>query len=254
MLSDCSISRNEVCYSPGELRAPELTAVPHCTTSHPPVTPPPQKRDRPLLPSSYHPMGSGPADQELAAVGTGGSESNRVSRAAVETVASPRAGPSTTCTPELLPHHKMSHPPTTSLPQESAQLLSPSTYHTMGDGLADHEPAVAETGGSEFRNASKDASKDESETLTPSQKKRIKRKARKAKRDAEVSQRSGVHTRSERVLRTSPRRKATEAELAASARADIMLLRKQKSGVHTRFPEDGADQTSVLPVSVNAVS
>ena len=45
--------RSELCYSPGELRAPELTAVPHCTTSHPPVTPPPQKRDRPLLPSSY---------------------------------------------------------------------------------------------------------------------------------------------------------------------------------------------------------
>ena len=267
-------SRSDLCYSPGELRAPELTAVPHCTTSHPPVTPPPQKRDRPLLPSSYHPMGSGLADHELAAVGTGGSESNRVSRAAVETVASTHASPSTTCTPELLPHHKMSHLPATPLPQESAQPLSPSTYNTMGDGLVDHEPAVAEdggsesshtsedeieefepwdvshppaippsqdsaqplppssnntmggglaehepavaaTGGSEFRDASKDASKDESEPLTSSQKKRIKRKASKAKRDAEVSQRSGVHT---------------------------------------RFPEDGVDQTSVLPVSVNAVS
>ena len=77
---------------------------------------------------------------------------------------------------------------------------------------------------------------------------------KKAKRDAEVSQRSGVHTRSERVLRTSPRRKLTEAEteLAASALADIM--RRRKSGVHTRFPEDGVDQTSVLPVSVNADS
>ena len=63
-------SRSSLCYSPGERRAPELTAVPHCTTSHPPVTPPPQKRDRPLLPSSYHPMGSGPANHDLAVAGT----------------------------------------------------------------------------------------------------------------------------------------------------------------------------------------
>ena len=179
-----------------------------------------------------------------------------MSRAGAESDASPHATPRTTCTPELLPHLKMSHPPTTSLPRKSAQPLSPSTYKTMGDGLADREPAVAATGGSELRDARKDASKDESETLTPSQKKRIKRKACKAKRDAEVSQRSGVHTRSERVLRTSPRRKLTEAEtkLQAIEYADIMRQRKQKSGVHTRFPEDGVDQTSVLPVSVNAVS
>ena len=126
----------------------------------------------------------------------------------------------------------------------------------MGDGLADREPAVAATGGSELRDASKDASKDESEPLTSSQKKRIKKKASKAKRDAEVTQRSGVHARSERVLRTSPRWKITEAEtkLQAIAYADIMRRRKQKSGVHKRFPEDGVDQTSVLPVSVNAVS
>ena len=150
-------SRSELCYSPGELRAPELTAVPHCTTSHPPVTPPPQKRDRPLLPSSYHPMGSGLADHELAAVGTGGSESNRVSRAAVGTVASPHASPSTTCTPELLPHHKMPHPPVTPLSQESGQPLPPSSDQTMGGGLADHEPAAAGTGGSEFSHVSENA-------------------------------------------------------------------------------------------------
>ena len=149
-------SRSELCYSPGALRAPELTAVPHCTTSHPPVTPPLQKRDRPLLPSSNNPMGSGLADHELAAVGTGGSESNRVSRAAVETVASTHASPSTTFTPELLPHHKMSHPPATPLPQESAQPLPPSSYPTMGGGLADHELAVAATGGSESSHASDD--------------------------------------------------------------------------------------------------
>ena len=163
-------------------------------------------------------------------MGTGGGESDRVSRAAVESDASPHATPRTTCTPELLPHHeslkapsslsctpelpphhKMPHPPTPPLPQESAQPLSPSTYNTMGDGLVDHDPAVAEDVGSE----SSHASKDEREPLTSSQKKRIKKKANKAKRDAEVSQRSGVHT---------------------------------------RFPDAGVDQTSVLSVSVNAVS
>ena len=57
---------------------------------------------------------------------------------------------------------------------------------------------VAATGGSEFRDASKDASKDESKKLTRSQKKRIKRKASKAKRVAEEKAPkavSGVHTR-----------------------------------------------------------
>ena len=190
-------------------------AVPHRTTSYPPVTPPPQKRDRPLPPSSHHTMGGGPADHGLAAVGTGGSESNRLSRAAAESNASPHASPRTTCTPkllpespkapssplctpELLPHLKMSHPPTTSLPRKSAQPLSPSTNQTMGDGLADRKPAVASTGGSEFRDASKDASKDESETLTSSKKKRIKRRASRAKRVAEEKApkaKSGVHTR-----------------------------------------------------------
>ena len=53
-------------------------------------------------------------------------------------------------------------------------------------------------------------SKVASEPLTPSQKKRIKQKASKAKRDAETS---------------------------------------QKSGVHTRFTEDGVDQSSVSGVS-----
>ena len=37
----------------------------------------------------------------------------------------------------------------------------------MGGGLADHEPAVAATGGSELRDASKDASKVERKPLTP---------------------------------------------------------------------------------------
>ena len=81
-----------------------------------------------------------------------------------------------------------------------------------------------------------------------------KRKASKAKRDAEASQKSGVHTRSERVLRTSPRRKLTEAETEQRAIEYADIMRQRKSGVHTRFPEDGVDQTSVLPVSVNAVS
>ena len=142
----------------------------------------------------------------------------------------------------------VSHPPANPPSQESDQLLPPSSYNTMGGGLAEHEPAVAATGGSEFRDASKDASKDESEPLTSSQKKRIKRKASKAKRNAEASQRSGVHTRSERVLRTSPRRKLTEAETEQQAieYADIMRQRKSgaskaMSGVHTRCREDGGD-------------
>merc|ERR1711865_444048 len=97
-------------------------------------------------------------------------------RVAAESDASPRAIPRTTRTPELPPHPKMSHPPTTSLTRKSAQPLSPSTNQTMGDGLADREPADAATGGSEFRDASKDASKDESETLSSSQKKRIKKR------------------------------------------------------------------------------
>ena len=68
----------------------------------------------------------------------------------------------------------------------------------MGDGLVDHELAVAATGGSEFRDASKDASEDESEPLTSSQKKRLKRKESKAKRVAEEKApkaKRGVHTR-----------------------------------------------------------
>jgi len=76
----------------------------------------------------------------------------------------------------------------------------------MGGGLVDHEHVVAGNGGSELSVVSKDASKP----LTPSQKKRIKQKASKAKRDAEAS---------------------------------------QKSGVHTRFTEDGVDQSSVSVVS-----
>ena len=310
--------RSELCYPPGELRAPELTAVP-------PVTPPPQKRDQPLPPSSPvtppsqesgqllppssdQPMGGGLADHEPAAAGTGGSEFSHVSENAVGEAASSHTSPSTTCTPDLVSLHKMSHPPVTPPSQDCGQLLSPSTHNTMGDGLVDHEPAVAEVGGSEsshtsedeieefeprdvshppanppsqesdqllspstyntmgdglvdhelavaaiggseFRDASKDASEDESEPLTSSQKKRLKRKASKAKRDAEVSQRSGVHTRSERVLRTSPRRKLTEADKEQRAIAYADIMRRRKSGVHTRFPEDGVDQSSVPAVS-----
>ena len=266
--------RSGLCYPPGELRAPELTAVPHCTTPHPPVTPPPQKRVQPLPPSSPvtppsqesgqllppssdQPMGGGLADHEPAAAGTGGSEFSHVSENAVGEAASSHTSPSTTCTPDLVSLHKMSHPPVTPPSQDCGQLLSPSTHNTMGDGLVDHEPAVAEvggsesshtskdeieefeprgvshppanppsqesgqplspsthqtmgdgladrepavaaTGGSEFRDASKDASKDESETLTSSQKKRLKRKESKAKRVAEEKAPKamrGVHTR-----------------------------------------------------------
>ena len=234
---------------------PEL--LPHHKMPHPPVTPLLQESGQPLPPSSDQPMGGGLADHEPAAAGTGGSEFSHVSENAVGEAASSHTSPSTTCTPDLVSLHKMSHPPATPPSQDCGQLLSPSTHNTMGDGLVDHEPAVAEvggsesshtsedeiekfeprdvshppanppsqesdqllppssyntmggglaehepavaaTGGSEFRDASKDASKDESETLTSSQKKRIKRKESKAKRVAEEKAPKamcGVHTR-----------------------------------------------------------
>ena len=105
-------------------------------------------------------MGSGLADHELAAAGTGGSESSRVSKDAVGTVSSPHASPSTTCTPDLVSHHKMPHSPVTTLSQESGQPLPSSSYlhyPTMGGGLADHDLAAAATGGSELSHASEDA-------------------------------------------------------------------------------------------------
>ena len=83
----------------------------------------------------------------------------------------------------------------------------------MGGGLADHDLAVAGTGGSEFS----DASKDTSEPLTPSQKKRFKKKARKAKREAKAQ--CDLHP-------------PLSVENSAS---------KAMSGVQTRFPEDGGD-------------
>jgi len=53
---------------------PELVAVPHCEMPHPPATPLSQESDRPLLPSSYNPMGSGLADHDLAVAGTARNE------------------------------------------------------------------------------------------------------------------------------------------------------------------------------------
>ena len=54
---------------------PELVAVPHCEMPHPPATPLSQESDRPpLLPSSYHPMGSGLADHDLAVAETAWNE------------------------------------------------------------------------------------------------------------------------------------------------------------------------------------
>ena len=130
-------------------------------------------------------MGDGLVDHEPAVAEVGGSESSHTSKDEIE---------------EFEPRG-VSHPPANPPSQESGQPLSPSTHQTMGDGLADREPAVAATGGSEFRDASKDASKDESEPLTSSQKKRIKRKARKASKAKRVAEEKapkamcGVHTR-----------------------------------------------------------
>ena len=98
-------------------------------------------------------MGSGLADHEPAAVGTGGGEYNRVSGAAVGTVASPHASPSTTFTPGLLPHNKMSHLPTTPPSQDSDRPLLPSSNHPMGSGPANHDLAVAGTVVCEFSHA-----------------------------------------------------------------------------------------------------
>ena len=53
---------------------PELVAVPHCEMSHPSATPLSQESDRPLLPSSYNPMGSGLADHDLAVAETAWNE------------------------------------------------------------------------------------------------------------------------------------------------------------------------------------
>lgn len=172
----------EINYTPAD-------GLPH-TTSPPPLTPSLQERDSPLLPSPNNPMGSGLADHEPAVAGNGGSEFNRASEDALRKATSTHASPSTTYTPEMVTR-QMSHPPATPLSQERVQPLPPPSKHPIGGGLVDHELVVAGNGGSELSVVNKDASKP----LTPSQKKRIKQKASKAKRDAEDSQKSGVHTR-----------------------------------------------------------
>jgi len=135
-------------------------------------------------------MGDGLVDHEPAVAEDGGSESSHTSEDSIE---------------EFEPWD-VSHPPAIPPSQGSAQPLPPSTYNTMGGGLAGHELVVAGNGGSELSVVSKVASKP----LTPSQKKRIKQRASKAKRDAGAS---------------------------------------QKSGFHMRFTEDGVDQSSVSVVS-----
>ena len=90
-------------------------------------------------------------------------------------------------------HHEMSHPPATPLSQESVQPLPPSSYHTMGGGLADHELAA-----------------DGSARIEP-----------RATRDFDMF------------------------TFTSRAHAEV----SQRSGVHTRFTDDGVDQASVSVVS-----
>ena len=180
------VSENAVGEAASSHTSPSTTCTPDLVSlhkmSHPPVTPPSQDCGQLLSPSTHNTMGDGLVDHEPAVAEVGGSESSHTSEDEIE---------------EFEPRD-VSHPPANPPSQESGQPLSPSTHQTMGDGLADREPAVAATGGSEFRDASKDASKDESKTLTSSQKKRIKRKESKAKRVAEEKAPKatrGVHTR-----------------------------------------------------------
>ena len=110
-----------------------------------------------------------------------------MSENAVGEAASPHASPSTTCTPDLVSHHKMpfwflhnkmSHPPVTPLSQESGQPLPPSSYPTMGGGLVDHELAADGIARNE-----------------PWTKRDFDMFTFRSRAHAEASQRSGVHTR-----------------------------------------------------------
>ena len=141
----------------------------------------------------------------------------------------------------------MFHPPATPLPQENVQPLRPSSYHTMGGGLADHELAVAATGGSESSHASEDEDEfgrwevPQLPWTPPSQEKvqplpdftRVPHFSEWEDRD--IMRGLGInfpHHVSSTV--------ATK-EIAPRALARFF----PKSGAHTRLPEDGADQTSV---------
>ena len=139
----------------------------------------------------------------------------------------------------------MSHPPATALPHESAQPLQPSSYPTMGGGLADHELAVAATGGGESSHASEDEFEpwEVSQPLaTPPSQDIVqplpdftgvphcsKWEDRDAMRGLGIS---FPHHVSSTV---------SNEEIASRVFARFF----PKSGAHTRFPEDGADQTSV---------
>ena len=138
-------------------------------------------------------MGGGLADHEPAAAGTEGSEFSHVSEYAVGEAASSHASPSATCTPDLVSHHKMPHPPATPLSQEYGQPLPPSSYPTMGGGLVDHELAA------------------------------------------------------DRIARNEPWTKRDFDMFTFRSRAHAEA--SQRSGVHTRFPDDGVDQASVPAVS-----
>jgi len=117
----------------------------------------------------------------------------------------------------LFEAHLQNPPPVTPLSQESGQPLPPSSYPTMGGGLADHELAVDGIARIEPWTKRDFAMLEDRDTM----------------RGLGIN---GPHHVSSSVLvkETAPR-----AQAEAS----------QRSSCHTRFPEGGVDQTSVSAVS-----
>ena len=121
----------------------------------------------------------------------------------------------------------------------------------MGGGLADHELAVAATGGSESSHASEDEFGRWEVSQLPS--------TPPSQENVQPLPFTGVPHCSKWEDRDTMRglginfphhvsSTVSNKELASRALAEISALRR-KSGAHTRFPEDGVDQTSVLAVS-----
>ena len=112
----------------------------------------------------------------------------------------------------------MPHPPATPISQESVQPLLPSSYPTMGSGLADHKLAVAGIARNELWMKKCDfAMWEDRDTI------------------------KGIGTNSPHHVSSS----VSVKEITPRAHAEAY----QRSGVHTRFPQDGADQTSVPDVT-----
>ena len=119
----------------------------------------------------------------------------------------------------------------------------------MGGGLADHEPAVAATGGSESSHASDDEfGRWEVSQLpsTPPSQENVRPLPDFARiphcskwEDRDTMRGLGINF-PHHVSNTIP-----NTDIASRALAKFF----PKRAAHTRFPEDGVDQTSVLVVS-----